>query len=354
MRFANPYFLPLLFVPILLILLFIRAYFKCSRDLKTFAAPESLSKIVNPTLTKLRYQKWIFRLCGLFFLILAMSGPQWGYQWQQSKSKGLEIIMALDTSKSMLACDVEPNRFDRAKLAIKDFVGKIPGNRIGLIAFAGDSFLQCPLTMDYGAFNLTIDSLNIQSISRGGTAIHTAITNARKAFKTAIGTKILILITDGEDHDGDPVNEAQNAAKEGISIYTIGIGSSKGVPIQIKDANGQLTYIKDSDGKQVITSLNERLLQNIALAGKGSYIKAEGISLGLEQLYRRQLLKYYRTALTGQKQKQYIERYQIPLILAFFCFLFELALGTKWTGLTKNLIRPFFKQRISSVKEEAP
>jgi Ca-activated chloride channel family protein len=353
MRFANPYFLPLLIIPILLVLFFIRAFWKSTRDLKNFAAPESLPKIINPALTKLRYQKWIFRLCGLFFLILAMSGPEWGYQWQQSNSKGLEIIMALDTSKSMLAADIEPNRFERAKLALKDFIGRIPGNRIGLIAFAGDSFLQCPLTMDYGAFNLTLDSLNIQSIPRGGTAIHTAIANARKAFKSSMGTKILILITDGEDHDGDPVREAQNAAKDEIVIYTIGIGSAKGVPIQIKDANGQMTYMKDSSGKQVISSLNEKLLQNIAVTGKGSYIKADGMSLGLEQLYRQQLLKYYRTALTGQKQKQYIERYQIPLVLAFICFLFELALGTKWIELIKNLFRPFLKQRIPSPKEEA-
>ncbi len=354
MRFANLIFLPLLLVPVLLILFFTRAYLQNSRDLQSFAAPASLAKIVDPALVKLRYQKWIFRLCGLFLLTLAMSGPQWGYQWQQSKSKGLEIMLALDTSKSMLACDVEPNRLERAKLAVKDFLGKIPGNRIGLIAFAGDSFLQCPLTMDYNAFNLTLNSLNTQSIPRGGTAIHTAISNARKAFKSAMGTKILILITDGEDHDGDPVGEAQNAAKEGIAIYTIGIGSSKGVPIQIKDQNGQTSYVKDNTGKQVITALNEKLLQNIASAGKGSYIKADGMSLGLEQLYRQQLLKYYRTALTGQKQKQYIERYQIPLILAFLCFLFELGLGTKWTGLVKNLIRPFLKRPTSTMKEEAP
>ncbi|HBF39648.1 MAG TPA: hypothetical protein DDW50_20325 [Firmicutes bacterium] len=354
MRFTNPFFLPLLLLPVLLILFYIRAHSRSSRDLKAFAAPVSLAKIMDPSLIQLRYQKWIFRLCGLFFLILALSGPEWGYQLQQPKSQGLEIMIALDTSKSMLACDVEPNRLERAKLAVKDFLGKIPGNRVGLIAFAGDSFLQCPLTMDYTAFNLTLDNLNVQSIPRGGTAINTAINNARRAFKSAVGTKILILITDGEDHDGDPVKEAQNASKEGISVYTIGIGNPKGVPIAIKDQNGQMTYIKDSSGKQVISALNETILKNIATAGKGSYIRADGMSLGLEELYRQKLLKYYRTALTGQKQKQYIERYHIPLILAFICFLFELALGTKWIGLMRNLIRPFFKRPNSPIKEEAP
>ncbi|HBE76282.1 MAG TPA: hypothetical protein DDW65_00635 [Firmicutes bacterium] len=352
MRFANPFYLPLLLMPIFLILFYFRAYLKNSRDLKTFAAPDSLAKITDLPAITLRYQKWIFRLAGLFFLILALAGPQWGYQWRQSKSNGLEIMLALDTSKSMLACDVQPNRLERAKLAVKDFLTRIPGNRIGLIAFAGESFLQCPLTLDYNAFNLTVNNLSVQTVPRGGTAINTAIATARKAFKAAMGSKIMIIITDGEDHDGDPVLEAQSAAKDGIVIYTIGIGSPQGVPIQIKDQNGQIVYIKDHNGKPVISALNEKLLQNIAAAGKGSYIKADGMSLGLERLYRQKLLKYYRTALSGQKQKQFMERYQIPLVLAFLCFLWELALGTQWTGLVKNSFRPFCKRTNSSAKEE--
>jgi Mg-chelatase subunit ChlD len=352
MRFANAYLLPLLLLPILLILFYTRAYLRISRDLKVFASPDSLTRIVDPGTARLRYQKWIFHLCGLAFLILALAGPQWGYRWQESKSQGIEIMFALDTSKSMLACDVEPNRFERAKLAVKDFLNRIPGNRVGLIAFAGSSFLQCPLTMDYGAFNLTLDSLNIQSIPRGGTAIHTALVNARQAFKTATGSKILILITDGEDHEGDPAGQARGAAKEGIAVYTIGIGSPQGVTIEIKDQNGQSVYVKDSSGKPVKTALNETLLKDIAAAGNGSYIKADGMSLGLEQLYREKLLKYYRSALTGQKQKQYIERYQIALILAFICFFAELVLGTKWTHLIKNTVAPFFKPRKSQAPKE--
>jgi Ca-activated chloride channel family protein len=344
MRFANAYLLPLLLLPILLILFYTRAYLRTARDLKSFASPNSQAKIIHPDSGKLRYQKWVLRLCGLAFLILALTGPQWGYQWRESKNRGLEIILALDTSKSMLAGDVEPNRFERAKLAIKDFLNKIPGNRVGLIAFAGASFLQCPLTMDYSAFNLTLDSLSIQSIPRGGTAINTAVINARQAFKSANGSKILILITDGEDHEGDPVGQARNAAKEDIAVYTIGIGDPQGVLIEIKDQAGQSVYLKDSAGKPVKTSLNESLLKDIAAAGKGSYIRADGISLGLEKLYREKLLKYYQTALIGQKQKQYIERYQIPLILALICLLLELALGTKWSGLVKITIRSFFKQ----------
>lgn len=355
MRFANPFFLPLLLLPALLILFYTRAYLGTSRDLKSLASPNSLPKIIDPLNIKLRYQRWVLRLCGLAFLILALAGPQWGYQWQQSKSQGLEIVLALDTSKSMLACDVQPNRFERSKLAIKDFLNKIPGNRVGLVAFAGDSFLQCPLTMDYGAFNITLDGLSVGTIPRGGTSLNTAIISARKALKTATSSKILILITDGEDHEGDPVKEARDAAKEAIAIYTIGIGSLDGVPIELKDPSGHSTYLKDSTGKQVKTSLNEKLLKEIATAGKGSYIKADGISLGLEKLYRTKLLKYYRTALTGQKQKQYIERYQIPLFLAFLCLFCELILGSNWLSLAKNIIRPFFKHHSpSSTMKETP
>jgi Ca-activated chloride channel family protein len=237
----------------------------------------------------------------------------------------------------MLASDVPPSRFERAKLAMKDFLSKIPGNRVGLIAFAGTSFLQCPLTMDYNAFSIALDSLTVQSIPRGGTAISTAIINAKQAFKTATGSKILILITDGENHEGDPVNESRNAAKEAICIYTIGIGSPEGVPIEIRDQNGVNVLLKDNTGKPVKTSLNELLLKNIAVAGNGSYIKADGITLGLEELYQSKLLKHYRSELKAQKQKQYIDRYQIPLTLGLICLLVELVLGFSFTKFIKNI-----------------
>jgi Ca-activated chloride channel family protein len=352
MRFANPYFIPLLLLPALLILFYIRAYFRTAHDLKIFASEKSLAKIIDPACSKLRYQRWILRLVGLIFVILALSGPQWGYQWKQTKTQGLEILFALDASKSMLASDIQPSRFERAKLAIKDFLNKIPGNRVGLIAFAGTSFLQCPLTMDYSAFNITLDALTIQSIPRGGTAIGTALTTAHQAFKSATGSKILILITDGENHEGDPVQDSRNAAKEAISIYTIGIGSPEGVFIEIKDPNGNSTFLKDSTGKPVKTSLNEQVLKDIASAGKGAYIKADGISLGLEELYHTKLLKYYQTELTAKKQKQYIDRYQIPLVLALICLLGEIYLGFNLPGFLKMMILRFAKQSDSSQTKE--
>jgi Ca-activated chloride channel homolog len=344
MRFANPYFIPLLLLPALLILFYFRAYFLKNRDLKAFASKNSLLKIVDPANTKLQVKRWVMRFLALFFIILALAGPQWGYQWRQLNSRGLEIIFALDSSKSMLASDVKPSRFELAKMAIKDFLGKIPGNRVGLVAYAGTSFLQCPLTMDYSAFSIALDGLTIQSIPRGGTAISTAISNARLAFKSATGSKILILITDGEDHEGDPLKEARNAAKEAINTYCIGIGSPEGVFIELKDQSGNSILLKDSTGKPVKTSLNEQVLKGIATAGNGSYVKADGISLGLEELYRTQLLKYYRTELTAKKQKQYIDRYQISLILALLCLLVELAIGFNLPGLAKTITCQIYKR----------
>jgi Ca-activated chloride channel family protein len=352
MRFANPYMIPLLLLPACLIFIYIRAYFRTMGDLKIFASKNSLLKIVHPRYISLHYQRWVLRFLALTFLILAMSGPEWGYQWTELKNQGLEIIFALDASKSMLASDIKPSRFERAKLAMQDFLIKIPGNRVGLIAFAGTSFLQCPLTMDYSAFNIALDGLTTQSIPRGGTAIGAALATTHQAFKSATGSKIMILITDGENHEGDPVKEAGIAAKEAISIYTIGIGSPDGVFIEVKDPNGNSTVLKDNAGKPVKTALNEQILKDIATAGKGSYIKADGISLGLEELYQTKLLKYYRTELTTKKQKQYIDRYQIPLLLALCCLFIEQAISFNLATLLKTFLLRKPKQYDTSQTKE--
>lgn len=343
MSFMNPLYSLLVLIPIFLVGFYLWAKARANRDLEVFVSPALFGKIVDLPARKLWNQKWILRVIGLILLIFALCGPQWGYQWQEVRSQGLEIMFALDTSKSMLATDIKPSRLERAKLAIGDFLNnKLPGNKAGLIAFAGASFLQCPLTLDYSAFGIALDGLTVDTIPRGGTAIGAAIATAREAFKSAAsGSKILILISDGENHEGDPVNEAKQAAAAGITIYTIGIGSPEGELIVTKDENGNSNYLKDENGNVVKSTLNEAVLREIADTTKGAYLRGTGLSLGLDELYQSRLSKLTKTEVSSKWQKRFIDRYQIPLFVALLILIVEFGLGLKFKtirqGLKENL-----------------
>jgi Ca-activated chloride channel homolog len=214
MILIHPFYSLFILIPLFLIVFYVMAQRRANHDLEVFAAKSLLPKVVDYSGQKLRFRQRILRIIGLLLLIVALCGPGWGYRWQELRSQGLEIIFAIDTSKSMMAGDIKPSRLERAKLALIDFLGRIEGNKIGLIAFSGTSFLACPLTLDYSAFEGTLDSLSVNTIPRGGTAIGPAIANARQAFLAAgAGNKIMVLITDGENHEGDPRAEAKLAAR---------------------------------------------------------------------------------------------------------------------------------------------
>jgi Ca-activated chloride channel family protein len=328
MSLTAPYLGLFIIIPLFLGFLYLGMARKGARDRKRFAGPETLPRIMDLTGGRIRIFQWILRGLCLVFLVAALTGPCWGLRREENKSRGLTVIFALDTSKSMLATDILPNRLERSKLAILDFLSKIAGNKVGLIAFAGSSFLQCPPTLDINAFGGALNSLSVQSIPKGGTDIGGAIDMSQKVFQSGeTGTKILILITDGENHEGNPVRMAQAAAKKGIIIYTIGIGSPQGERIPIKDEKGAITYLKDTGGQIVTTKLNEKVLQAIATAGKGAYVKGDGISIGLDELYRTKLIKYQQSELSGPWKLRPINRYQLILIPAIILLLLELVLG---------------------------
>ncbi len=330
MTFANPLLLMVMIIPLGIGVFFYWSHRRYHLDLTKFAANQLLTRIAGDHAAKFRWQ-WLFRGLALFFLALAITGPQWGYQWQEVKQRGLEIVFALDTSKSMLAADIKPSRLERAKLAIKDFLTQVQSDKVGLVAFSGASFLQCPLTMDYNAFGIALDALDTQSIPQGGTAIGAAIQTAVQAFQSgSAGSKVLIIISDGENHDGDPVNLAKAAAKNGITVCTIGIGNPTGELIAIKDAHGNPSYLKDRSGNVVKTALNEAMLREVATAGNGVYVRGEGVSLGLETLLQQKLAGLNRGELSSRWQKRYIDRYQIPLLIGLFCLFFEYLVGIAW------------------------
>jgi Ca-activated chloride channel family protein len=328
MTFAHPYYVFFVIaLPLLLAAFGFWVRHHTRHALEKFAAAPLLPKIINPAGLKLRPVQWVLRILGLTLAGLALCGPQWGYQWQNVSYNALEIMMAVD---------IKPNRLERAKLAVKDFLLQNPGSKVGLIAFSGASFLQCPLTIDYNAFNTILDSLNVNSIPKGGTAIGAAVQTAARAFRAgSSGKKTLILITDGENHEGDPVAATREAAKQGIKVFTVGLGSTQGDLILAEDEKGNKAYVKDEQGNVVKSALNETILKEMAAAGNGLYVRGLGPALGLDQLYRNKLSGLSRTTTTGHLQKKLINRYQIPLLLGLILLVTEILLPFR----LKNALR---------------
>ena len=279
---------------------------------------------VSPSRQKVRMALMVV---AVVLLILTLARPQWGVTNSEARQRGLDIIVAIDTSNSMLAEDVSPSRLARAKLAAMDLARKARTDRLGLIAFAGAAFLQCPLTLDDAAFSSSVQALDTKTISEGGTAIEEAIDEARKAFRDEPeNCKVLVLITDGEDHDGEPVAAAQKAAKEGMVIFTIGVGTAEGETLRIRDERGRLDYIRDDEGKPVKSHLDEDILQQIALATtKGFYLRLTGAKT-IDTLYDRGIAPLPKTDRTTKSFQNFHERYHWPLAIAILVLVLEMFL----------------------------
>lgn len=324
MRFANISAAYIIWFIILLAGFYLWSFNRRKQLLEKFASKDLISELAGSLNIKARKLKTIFILIGLLSAAVSLMRPQWGFEWEEVKRKGLDIIIAIDTSKSMLAEDVKPNRLERSKLAVKDLLKKLNGDRIGLIAFSGSAFLQCPLTVDYNGFMLSLDSLDTDIIPRGGTSISSAIRETVKAYgKAKREYKAVVLITDGEDNEGGALKEAKAAAKEGVQIFCIGIGTKEGELISIVSEDGQKTYLKDKEGNFVKSRLDESLLKDIALSTNGSYIKASGAEFGLDWIYGNKLSKMEKQEFGAKMHKRYEERFQWTLLLSFLLLLAE-------------------------------
>jgi len=269
-------------------------------------------------------------VAALLAIVVALAGPQWGAEWEDVKSRGADILIALDVSKSMLATDVKPNRLERAKLAIHELLPLLSGDRIGLVTFAGTSFLQCPLTVDYDAFAMTLDDASPDQIPKGGTAIGQGIRTAVKAFDAGTqGARVLVIVTDGEDHEGDPMAAAKEAAKAGVTIFAVGIGTQEGELIPVADDAGHQTFVKDREGRTVKSRLDESLLQRIAPETGGSYVRATATAFGLDVLYRDRIARLARGEGQSGKKQHAEERFQWPLAMALVLLMAELQVGDR-------------------------
>jgi Ca-activated chloride channel family protein len=274
--------------------------------------------------------KAAFVISAITFLIFSLVQPKWGYHWEDVERRGIDIVVAVDTSRSMLADDIKPNRLEAAKREIKDLIDIIDGDRVGLVAFAGTAFLQCPLTLDYGAFSLFLDDLDTRLIPVGGTSFGEAINKSMSAFSDKLKKhKAIVLITDGEDHQGNAMEIAKAAKEKGIIIYTVGVGKKEGAYIKIKDNKGREELLKDREGKVVKSRLDEVLLNKIAVGTGGAYSPAYGIKWGLANIYTNLIAKMEDKQLGGRKIRLYENRYQIPLFIALILIVLESLIGER-------------------------
>ncbi len=262
----------------------------------------------------------VFSVCAL---IVALARPQWGFDLQQVRHRGLDIVVAIDTSKSMLAEDIAPNRLTRAKLAALDLMQQARADRLGLVAFAGSAFLQCPLTFDDGAFRQSVEALDVNIIPQGGTAIAEAINTALAAFKEGDNYKTLVLFTDGEDQDSGALEAAQKASDAGLHIFTVGIGTTEGELLRIRDGKGRTDYIRDAQDNVVKSHLNEDLLKQIATAAQGFYVPLRGAK-AIDTLYEKGLAPLPKTEGEEKLLKTYHERYHWPLAVAILLLIVEM------------------------------
>ena len=294
------------------------------RALAHFAEKELLIGLLSSFNIKNRRKKIICVFAALVFSIVALMRPQWGFHWEEGMRSGLDILIAIDTSRSMLAEDVKPNRLEHAKGMIKELVKELKGDRVGLIAFSGRAFLVCPLTNDYNGVLFSLENLDADVIPKGGTSISSAIGEALRSYRGEERKyKVLLLLTDGEDHEGDPISLIETTKQEGLRIFSIGMGSPEGDLIPIIRENGQKEFLKDGQGQVVKSLLDEDLLRKIALRTNGSYARADGGKSGLKQIYDERLSKLEKGEFEGKMRKSYKERFQIPLVLVLLLLVFE-------------------------------
>ena len=325
MNFGAPNWLwALAFLP-LLVLLYARAERRSAIKLREFVSPRLLPQLAGNVNRVRRAIRFAFVLFALALATIALAKPRWGYTYEDVKRRGLDLLFAVDTSRSMLSNDVAPNRLERVKLAAQDLITELQGDRAGLIAFAGRAFLQAPLTIDYDAAVESINDLDTKTIPEGGTNISEAIALATQTFgKSAMGNRALIIFTDGEELSGDAVSEAKKAADAGVKIFTIGVGTAQGSLIPV-EGNGEPGFVKDAKGQVVKSKLDENRLREIAQATGGIYLHLESGPQTMRQLYAAGLSKLKTAEIDARLSSRPIERYEWPLagaIVALIASLF--------------------------------
>ncbi len=334
-RIANPEYLYALLVIPALMIFFWYARIRRKKALALFGQKEILSVLMPNVSPGRPVLKFIIMLLALSSIIIGLARPQFGSKLKTEKRKGIELIIALDVSNSMMAEDIEPNRLERAKRAISQLVDKLSNDKIGLIVFAGDAYTQLPITADYVSAKLFLSSISPQMVPTQGTAIGAAINLGIKSFNPQFtGSKAMIIITDGENHEDDAIGAATEAANQGIVIYTLGMGLPQGGPIP-EYSGGRKSYRKDKQGNVIVTKLDEAMLQKIAEAGKGAYIRANNSQVGLNNLFS-EVNKMEKSELETQIYADYDDKFQYFIALGLFLILLDFMILERRNKYLKN------------------
>ena len=313
-RFAHPEFLYLLFILPVLVVFYIYAIVWKRRAVKRYGNPELLKELMPDVSLKRQHLKFWLAWGAIAAMIFVIAGPQFGTKLETVKRQGVEIMVCLDISNSMLAEDMAPNRLDKAKQMLARLTDGFKNDKVGLIVFAGDAFTQLPITSDYISAKMFLSSINPEMISTQGTAIGAAINLAARSFTpNESSDKVIIVITDGENHEDDAVGAAKAAAEKGIHVNVVGMGDPKGAPIPLEGGN----YMKDNAGNVVITKLSEQMAQEIAAAGNGMYVRADNTNSALKAL-QEEIEKMNKTEMDSKVYSEYDEQFQIFAWIALF------------------------------------
>jgi len=341
-RFANPDFLYLLLLLPVMVVFWVMNVIRKKRAIEKIGNAVLVNRLL-PGYSRIRPAlKFIIQLISIAALIIILARPQFGSKLEEVKKQGVEVIIALDVSNSMLAEDIQPNRLTRAKQALTRLIDNLDNDKIGLIVFAGDAYTQIPITTDYISAKMFLSAISPSMVPKQGTAIGSAIDLGIRSFSPGEGrSKAMIIITDGENHEDDPVSKSSEASKSGIVIHTIGIGSTEGVPVPVI-INGKRDFLKDREGNTVITKLDEDILKKIAISSGGSYVRASNSSIGLDEVFG-EIKKMKKQEMESTMYTEYNDQFQIFAVVALFFLLLEFIIMDRKNRKLENIKLFHFK-----------
>jgi len=336
-RFANSEYLYILLIVPALVFGFILLYKNAKAKLHKFSTDEMLKVISPERSNKKIFLKYAMTILAFSMIVISLANPQVGTKMETIKQVGIDIFILLDVSRSMAAEDIQPSRLEKAKYEISKLIQNLRGDRIGLIIFSGDAYIQFPLTSDYSAANLFLNSVDFNSVPQPGTAIESAIRLAIDSFQEDVKTKkAIVLITDGEDHEGNVIDAVNEANEKEIKIFTIGVGSKNGAPIPVKEKNVIVGYKKDSDGNPIISRLDEQTLKQIANEGDGKFYRSTNSQDELEKVFY-DLAKIEKNQFGETKVADYEDRFYYLLIPALIILIFEIFISPRKSKIILQL-----------------
>lgn len=333
-RFADPNYLYLLILLPFLAVFYLYSNYRRRKNIRKFGDPELLKQLM-PDVSKYRPDiKFWITFASIALIILMLARPQFGSKMETVKRSGIEVVIALDISNSMLAQDVTPSRLEKAKKVISRLVDGFDNDKLGLIVFAGDAFTQLPITNDYISAKMFLESITPSLISKQGTAVGTAINLAMKSFtpQEKVG-RAIVVITDGENHEGGAVEAAEEAAKKGIQVFVLGVGSPEGSPIPLEGTND---FRKDKDGNVIVTRLNEQMCQEIAKAGNGVYIRVDNTN-SAQKMLDKEIAKLAKADVESTVYTDFDEQFQAIAWIVLLLLLAEMLVMERRNRLFKNI-----------------